>query len=185
VRMNDDPWRDRVLIDSVDYIEGSDRFANPVYYKPLRIQGWLTWTTRVFHSNRISIYFNRINHFRKGAYNYYYYTKDDGRPKRLSMKDVSRDVADDPTAMIYIKRAKVAKGISTTLTCVGGAMSIASMFVFSTRDALHPVVADDRMPGLFVGGVSFLSMPFFVRSTWQRNLVEGLESYGREIRLKR
>ncbi|MEJ0031046.1 MAG: hypothetical protein WDO15_12000 [Bacteroidota bacterium] len=177
-RLNNDIWRDRILIDSVDHIEGKDESNKSVYYKPLRIQGSLVWTTRLFASDRISIYHARINHFKKTAYNYFYYTKDGGRAMRVSMKNVASDVADDPDAMLFIKKAKVAKGISTSASIVGGGLIVIGMFNFSSDDLAHPIAADDRAPGAFVGGVAFLSLPFFTRGSWQGNL-GALENYGR------
>jgi hypothetical protein len=179
-RLNDDPWRDRILIDSVDYIDGIDELKQPVYYMPLRVQGSLVWTTRLFHSDRISIHYARITTatFKHRSFNYYYYTKDGGRPQRLTMQNVKRDVADDPNSALLLKKAKLSKAISTTLSGVGGAILVGSFLILTSAEPGSSIAADDRAPGAFVGGVTFLCLPVFLRSTWRRNLVEGLKIYG-------
>lgn len=163
-----------IMIDSVDHIEGVDATGNSRYMKPGMYKGHNIWTERVFQSEHITVYVTSVTPY--ALYNVtwgdYKYTKDNGPLTSLNIKDIERDVRDDPAAIVFVKKAKVTRGFQAVLLAVGAAAVIAG-------SAYKPKPGFDFTGGLdVVGGVGMGAIALLLRPAKQKNLLKALKAHG-------
>lgn len=163
-----------IVIDSVDHIEGVDATGNNRYMKPGLYKGSMVWTERVFQSEHIDVYVTKVTPHKlfNVAWRDYQYTKNNGPLTSLKIKDIERDVRDDPAALAFVKKAKDVRVLQGVFIA-GGAALIISGWTY------HPKPGFDFTGGLqVIEGVVIGSVAPILRPAKQKNLLKALKAYG-------
>jgi hypothetical protein len=109
VRLHDKKKGEKILINHVDHIEGTDQKGGYHYIKPVEIKGHEVWGDRGYTSDRIEIYYTDITIGTLTAahkFKHCVYSKDGGPWQLLKLKNLKRDLADSPEALQVLKKGK-------------------------------------------------------------------------------
>lgn len=109
----DGRFGEKIPINRIKYIQGTDNEGHKRYFTPIRYKGYTRWGERTFVSERIKIYSTTKFDLNYPAKAGDVYIKDHGSIQDLKYKFLKQDLSDDPVAMEYLKKAN---GLRTTQT---------------------------------------------------------------------
>lgn len=178
--------KDKIKIDDVDHIEGVDQTGKHRYVRPVDWRLSTIWAERTYQSDRISLYYVGIVQWGLGVsttkWKYFQYTKDDGPLTKLSIRNVSRDVGDNPESASFIRKSKTNRILQALLYTTGGVLVITSAVkdlnsVDKPDSTPDPAKDDFKLPVGFIAGAACIALPLALKPGKQKNLVNALEVY--------
>jgi hypothetical protein len=175
---------EKVSINLIDHIEGTDEKGNYRYIKPVE-WGGLVWAERGFTSDRIVIYHTDIvtgsmaaTHKPKSCL----YSKDGGPLQPLKLKYLNKDLADCPESVDHLKKAKrIAKAqvavyaASYSLIAVGIVGFISNSSTDTTED--EPESTSVSIPPTILIGALGAYIPFFMNDAKREKCLDALKVY--------
>lgn len=163
----------RIAIDSVDRVEGIDAAGNNRYIRPGMYGASNIWIERMFRSDHIELYVTRVTpqSLLEVRWSDYHYTKDNGPLTTLNIKDVERDVHDDPAALVFVKKAKVTRGFQAGFL-VGGAATYIGGLASKPKSRFDFWGKTAAVDGVVLGSIALILRPAKLK-----NLVKALKAY--------
>lgn len=149
-----------------------------------------TFYERVLKGNRIEGYSKIVvtqsytpNPYGGGFYNsssqkLYYYSKDGRQLEKMNIRNLERDLKDNPASLLELKKAKSKDYISAGFYIAGAAMIIASIASMDVAGSGDPSSSyGPKIPPLLIIGGATLSIPWFIRSGKINNMTNAIQMY--------
>lgn len=178
VRIDEKKGR-KIPISSVSFIEGTDQDGEFRYFEPI-YRFRKIWAERSYTSDRVRIYYTDIE---TGSWDftyrskYYVYKKDDSSFKKLKMKNLKIDLADNKSSIEHLKKAKTLQWIQAALYVSGAAILVGSVVSeFSDDELSEPGETPGIPPGIIIGGIT-LNIPWFLNPIKQKHFNNALKAY--------
>ncbi len=169
----------KIPISSISYVEGTDQDGTYRYFEPI-YRFRKIWAERSYVSDRIKIYYTNIE---TGSWDftyrskYYVYKKDESAFKKLKMKNLKLDLADNVKSMDHLKKGKTLQWIQAALYVSGAAILVGSVVKeFSNNELTEPGENPGIPAGIIVGGIS-LNIPWFLNPVKQKHFTNALKAY--------
>jgi hypothetical protein len=173
VRINDRRG-EKVTIDLVSYVDGTDQNGTFRYFKPIRFQAREIWGERTYESDRIEIYYTDFHGDDWGSvykYKYFMYTMDNSGMKKVSYASVKKDIEGNTESMLHLKKGNSIR-ITQLLLYTAGTSLIISGVASGLSDP-----ENSKIPVGFIAGAITLSIPFFLNNAKQKHFVNALEAF--------
>jgi hypothetical protein len=175
---------EKVSINLIDHVEGTDEKGNFRYIKPVNLGNWV-WAERGFTSDRITIYHTDIV---TGSMAATYkpksclYSKDGGSLQPLKLKYLKLDLADCPESLVHLKKAKNIAKAQAVVYVASYSLIIAGIVGF-VNDASNDTSEDEPSssgpsipPALIIGAVGAY-IPFFMNDAKREKCLDALKVY--------
>jgi hypothetical protein len=184
VRINDKKG-EKILINRVDHIEGTDQKGGTHYIKPVDIKGNEVWGDRGYTSDRIEIYYTDIVIGTLAAshkYKHCVYSKDGGPWQLLKLKNLKRDLADSPEAMQVLRKGKAIAITQVGLYITGYSLVVGGIVNFIDEQSSKELGDPEKdaavsIPPLVLAGAIVSWTPFLINGLKRAKYVDALEAY--------
>jgi hypothetical protein len=180
VRINDRKG-EKISIERIKHVEGTDQNGNYRYFKPIKIQGMLIWGERTFNSERIDIYYtNIVSETWSFSYKsrYFQYSKDDNSLKKMTYENLKVDLADNQQSVEHLKKGNTLKITQYLLYGVGSALVVTGIVNgINDTGVDNPSNSGMKIPPAFIAGAVTLYIPWFINNPKQNHFVNALKNY--------
>ncbi|MFW5762514.1 MAG: hypothetical protein ACOCXH_16185 [Cyclobacteriaceae bacterium] len=171
----------RYKISEVAYVQGRDQFGKERYFLPVYQSGFNIFAERLHHAERISIFYTDITNWSAGfgyTNRHYKYTLDDSELRKVNIRNLQYDLADNPISMDYIKKAKSTRTVQTILYAAGAGLLIHGFSsLIGDVDEPGPIGRTPSIPPTLIVGVIAVNVPWFLNNGKQNKLVDALKVY--------
>lgn len=171
----------KIKIQEVEYIKGRDQYGKERYFLPVYQGGFKIFAERLYDTERVSIFYTDVMNWSGGfgyANRHYKYSFDNSELKKVNIRNLQYDLADNPVSLDYIKKAKTTRTVQTVLYAVGAGLLIhgISSMAGDVEDPGPIGQAPKIAPTLIIGAIA-LNVPWFLNRGKQDNLVNALKAY--------
>jgi hypothetical protein len=166
---------EKISIDQVDHIEGTDQNGVYKYFKPIKLQGREIWGERTFRSDRVEIYYtNIISGTWTASYKskYYQYSKDTQPLKKLTYRNLKIDFGNNNESMPHLKKANSLRVTQLLLYGLG-----ATLITTGIANNLSDTNDNGNIPVSIVAGAICLYIPWFINTPKQKHFINALKDY--------
>lgn len=175
---------DKITIDKVSHVEGTDQINKYKYFQPIMFQNHFVWGERTYSSERVNIFNTDIisGTWTSRYRNRYYQYQIDNRPlKKLKYSNLKKDIADNPESLSHLKKGNAIKitqfglyGIAATLIGIGSAKDL------NDNTLSNPYDKDKSFSvpvALEIAGAFTLYIPYWINRSKQKHYVNALKAY--------
>ena len=172
---------EKITIDRVIHVEGTDQNGQYKFFKPIQLMGSEIWGERTFHSERVDIYYTDVVSFTGASYyksKYFQYSKDSRPLKKLNYSNLKIDLADNAGSMQHVERGNKLRITQLLLYGLGAGLVVAGAADILNDDELDGTgdTSFSVPPTLIVGAIA-LNIPWFINPAKDKHFVNALEEY--------
>ena len=177
----DDKRGDKIPIERVEHIEGTDQHGEYKYIKPIYLNGAEIWGERTFSSERVEIYYTNIisGTWTTSYKSKYFQYSADGQPlKKLTYANLRKDIGHHPGAREHLKKGNMLRITQFLLYGAGAALVVGGIANgLGDKELRDPIATSLGIPPALIAGAITLYIPWFINSPKQKHFVKALKSY--------